>query len=159
MHIHLQEKVWKNNFLCFSCNCKIMQNHIWSESFVFTGYDGSVIDIVSNAKIPSSNIRSPRQQKVLAAVVNLTWCLSPLIHNPFLKQACRVFSFFLAGYEARGYIWRQWITRKMHLSISVKAAQLDDSEFGDLEEKCIFFSNKKAQMILRGTESPNYTNL
>ncbi len=47
----------------------------------------------------------------------------------------------------------------MNLSISVKAAQLDDSEFGDLEEKCILFSNKKAQMILRGTESPNYTNL
>lgn len=48
----------------------------------------------------------------------------------------------------------------MHLSISVKAAQLDDSgEFGDLEETCIFFSNKKAQRILRGTESPNYTNL
>lgn len=49
----------------------------------------------------------------------------------------------------------------MHLSISVKAAQLDDSvEFGDLEVKFLFFSNKKAQRIFRGTESLSYyTNL
>jgi len=54
-----------------------------------------------------------------------------------------------------GYIWTQWIMGKMHLSISVKAAQLDDSvETVVLEATFLFFSNKKAQRNFCGTESP-----